>query len=103
MKNKINYLALIPIWGTVILFFWLFLKTVKQEVERKTFRLCFILSGFVGFLTIQGTILLVLVVCRLNDIAVTYTVHGYANLIAYIVGGYLLNLFSFILVNKKMA
>ena len=103
MKNKINYLALIPIWGTIILFFWLFLKTAKQEVERKAFRLCFILSGFVGFLTIQGTILLVLVVCRLTDIEVTDTVYGYANLIAYIVGGYLLNLFSFILVNKKMA
>ena len=35
MNKKINYLAIIPIFGTVILFLWLFIKMAKQKINKK--------------------------------------------------------------------
>ena len=37
MNKKMNYLAIIPIFGTIILLFWLFIKMVKQEINKKKF------------------------------------------------------------------
>ena len=34
MKKIINYLAIIPIFGTVILFLWLFIKMAKQKINK---------------------------------------------------------------------
>lgn len=39
MNKKLNYLAVIPVFGTVILLFWLFIKLIKNEIAKKSIML----------------------------------------------------------------
>lgn len=99
MNKKINYLAIIPIFGTVILFLWLFIKMAKQKINKKKFNAYFISSALFGFLSILITILLLNFINSLVDIS--NFINSYGILVAFIVGGYLMNLFTFTLINKK--
>ena len=99
MNRKMYFLAILPIWGSIILLFWLFIKMVKQEINKKKFDAYFISSALFGFLSILVTILLLNFVNSLIDI--TNFINSYGLLIAFIVGGYLMNLFTFTLINKK--
>ena len=94
-----NFLAILPIGGSIILLFWLFIKMVKREINKKKFDAYFISSALFGFLSILVTILLLNFVNSLIDI--TNFINSYGLLIAFIVGGYLMNLFTFTLINKK--
>ena len=44
MNKKLNYLAIVPIYGTVVLLVWLFIKMAKQEINKKKFYAYFIRS-----------------------------------------------------------
>lgn len=99
MNKKINYLAIIPIFGTIILLFWLFIKMAKQEINKKKFRAYFISSALFGFLSILITILFLNFINSLVDIS--NFINSYGILVAFIVGGYLMNLFTFTLINKN--
>lgn len=99
MNKKNNCLAIIPIFGTVILFFWLFIKMTKQKINKNKFNAYFISSALFGFLSILITILFLNFINSLVDIS--NFINSYGILVAYIVGGYLMNLFTFTLINKK--
>lgn len=99
MNKKINYLAIIPIFGTVILFLWLSIKMAKQKINKKKFNAYFISSALFGFLSILITILFLNFINSLVDIS--NFINSYGILVAFIVGGYLMNLFTFTLINKK--
>lgn len=99
MNKKINCLAIIPIFGIVILFFWLFIKMTKQKINKNKFNAYFISSALFGFLSILITILFLNFINSLVDIS--NFINSYGILVAYIVGGYLMNLFTFTLINKK--
>ena len=99
MNEKINYLAIIPVYGTVFLLFWLFVKMVKQEINKKKFHAYFLSCGLVGFLSILVVVLLLNFINSLINI--TNFIDRYGMVVAFIIGGYLMNLFSFILINKK--
>lgn len=99
MNKKINYLAIIPIYGTVILLFWLFIKMIKQEINKKKFHAYFISSALFGFLSILIAILFLNFINSLTDI--TNFINSYGIIVAFLVGGYLMNLFTFSLINKK--
>lgn len=99
MNKKINYLAIIPIFGTVILLLWLFIKMIREEINKKKFHAYFISSALFGFLSILVAILLLNFINSLIDIS--SFIESYGILIAFIVGGYLMNLFTFTLINKK--
>lgn len=99
MNKKINCLAIIPIFGTAILFFWLFIKMTKQKINKNKFNAYFISSALFGFLSILITILFLNFINSLVDIS--NFINSYGILVAYIVGGYLMNLFTFTLINKK--
>ena len=99
MNKKINYLAIIPIFGTVILFLWLYIKMEKQKINKKKFNAYFISSALFGFLSILITILFLNFINSLVDIS--NFINSYGILVAFIVGGYLMNLFTFTLINKK--
>lgn len=99
MNKKMNYLAIMPVYGTVILLFWLFIKMVKQEINKKKFHAYFISSTLFGFLSILVVILLLNFINSLTDI--TSFINSYGIIIAFIVGGYSMNLFTFTLINKK--
>lgn len=99
MKKKMNYLAIIPIFGTVILLFWLFIKMIRSEIDKKKFNAYFISCTLLGFLAI---LIIILFLNFINSlIETTSFINNYGILIAFVVGGYLMNLFTFVLINKK--
>ena len=99
MNKKINYLAIIPIYGTIILLLWLFIKMTKQEINKKKFHAYFISSALFGFLSVLIMILFLNFINSLVDI--TDFINNYGMLFAFILGGYLMNIFTFTLINKK--
>ena len=99
MNKKMNYLVIIPIFGTVILLLWLFIKMVKQEINKERFHTYLISSALFGFLFILIVILFLNFINSLVDI--TNFINSYGILLAFVIGGYLMNLFTFTLINKK--
>lgn len=99
MNKKINLLIIIPIYGTIILMIWLFIKMIKEEINKKIFYAIFISSALFGFLSILITILFLNIINSLTNI--TYFIDNYGILFSFIIGGYLMNLFTFILINRK--
>ena len=99
MNKKVKFLSIVPIFGTVILLLWLFVKVTKHKVNKKKFHAYFISSALFGFVSILATILFLNFINSLVDI--TNFIDSYGILVAFIVGGYLMNLFSFTLINKR--
>lgn len=99
MNKKLNYLALAPIFGTVILLFFLFIKTVKGEMYVRKFHAYFVSCALFGFLSLLLSIPFVSVIGSIFHL--TSLVEGDGLVLAFILGGYLMNAFTFILVNKK--
>ncbi len=99
MNKKMNYLVIIPVFGAVILLLWLFIKMAKQEINKKKFHTYFISSALFGFLSILVTILLLNFVNSLTNI--TNFIDSYGIVVSFVVGVYLMNLFTFTLINKK--
>ena len=99
MNKKINLLIIIPIYGTIILMIWLFIKMIKEEIKKKIFYAIFISSALFGFLSILITILFLNIINSLINIK--YFIDNYGILFSFIIGGYLMNLFTFILINRK--
>lgn len=99
MDKKTNYLAIIPILGSVILFLWLYIKLLKHEINTKKFLACFISSALLGFLSIVVVMLFLYFINYLFDIKIF--IENYGMIVAFVIGGYLLNLFSFVSINKN--
>lgn len=99
MDKKTNYLAIIPIFGSVILFLWLYIKLLKHEINTKKFLACFISSALLGFLSIVVVMLFLYFINYLFDIKIF--IENYGMIVAFVIGGYLLNLFSFVSINKN--
>ena len=94
-----NYFAVIPIWGAIILLVWLFVKALKQEINRKRFNTCLMSSALVGFISIMVVVLLLKLIDTAVDIS-DFT-SRYGVIVSFVAGGYLMNLFTFLLINKK--
>lgn len=99
MNKKINLLIIILIYGIIILMIWLFIRMIKEEINKKIFYAIFISSALFGFLSILITILFLNIINSLTNI--TYFIDNYGMLFSFIIGGYLMNLFTFILINRK--
>ena len=99
MNKKMNYLAFIPVFGAVVLLFWLFIKVARGEINKKKFNAYFFSSGLFGFLSVLVSVLFLNFIYSL--IGIRNFIENYGLLIAYIVGGYSMNLFTFALINKK--
>jgi hypothetical protein len=98
-KKELNYLIILPLYGTCILFFYLFVKVIKNEINRNKMFLYLMCSAFFGFLSI----LVVALFLRFieNVFGITDFFELYGMIFAFIIGGYFLNIFSFTLINKN--
>lgn len=99
MNKKMNYLAIFPILGSFVLLFWLFIKAIKDQINKKIFMTFFFSIGLFSVL-----VMLVVVLCINFIYSLTGTndfLSNYGPMIAYIITGYLMNLFTFILINKE--
>ena len=72
---------------------------VKQEINKKKFHAYFISSALFGFLSILITILFFNFINSLTDI--TNFINSYGILVAFLVGGYLMNLFTLLWLIKN--
>lgn len=75
------------------------MKMVKQEMNKKKFRAYFTSSVLFGFLSILIIILFLNFINSLTDII--NFINSYGILVAFISSAYLMNLFTFTLINKK--
>lgn len=98
MNKKINYLSILPIYGTAILLFLMFIQMVKKQINKKWFSAFFISCSLFGFLSI---LILILFMNFLNSISdISNFISSYGMLVVFIAAGYLLNLYSFYIFNK---
>ena len=103
MNKEMNWLVLIPAWGTVILYFWLFLKMRKGYIDGKKLKLYFFLSGLVGIVSTLLCVISIVFLSSLIDMTNLLSATGpiFLQLITTIVAGYIVNIFTFILINVK--
>ena len=103
MNKEMNWLVLIPAWGTVILYFWLFLKMRKVYIDGKKLKLYFFLSGLVGIVSTLLCVISIVFLSSLIDMTnlLSATDPIFLLLITTIVAGYIVNIFTFILINVK--
>ena len=98
MDKKLKKLSIIPFLSSFVAFVWLSFKVLKREVNKKTYvKYCigfFLLSAF----TVLFTALLLYLLNQLFNIAKFMLNGGLA--VVYIFNGYLMNLFTIILLNK---
>lgn len=99
MNKKANYLAVVPVFGSVILLFWLFIKTIRREIDVKEFAACFASGGIIGFASILISVLLFKFV---NTLLESSFLDSYGLALGFVLGGYFMNLFTFTMVNKKL-
>lgn len=62
MNKDMNYLAVIPLYGAVILMAWLFIKGMRHEVHFKKAVKYFFLCGLIGVASMVVVALLALLV-----------------------------------------
>ena len=97
MSRKLKYFGVIPLYGAIIVWFSLFIKVLKQEVDKKKFSKyfwrCGLLSGFLFLALMLGLVL----ISKMVDIN-GYI--GYGIIMVVIIGGYLINLATFKALNK---
>lgn len=99
MKKKMNFLAVIPIYGTVIIMLWMFVQTIKQRIPMKRFVVYLASTALAGFLSILFSILLFIFIGKLFLTSTLINEHGIV--MGFVLGGYLLNLFTFTMINKQ--
>lgn len=99
MNKDMNYLAVIPLYGAVILMAWLFIKGMRHEVHFKKAVKYFFLCGLIGVASMVVVALLALLVNSL--VAEPNFFVKYFRLFILLIGGYIMNIFSFLLINKK--
>ncbi len=97
MSRKLNYLAAVPLYGTVVLWLLLFWRVVRQEISKKKFNTYFWRCGLLGGFIYIALMLGLVVVSKVVDIK-EYI--GYGILVVLVIGGYLLNLITFKTLNK---
>lgn len=98
MNKRLNCLALLPLYGSIILLFWIFTRVMKHEISIKKFYKYVISCGLFGGLSFFVLMLFLFFINTLVDITNYF---GYGILIVAVLGGYLFNLFTFSLVNKR--
>ena len=45
MNKKMNFFAILPLYGSIIALIWLFIKSIKKEINKKKFNLYFYSCG----------------------------------------------------------
>ena len=100
MNKKMNYLAAIPIYGSVIIMFWLFIKTVKKEINMKQLSAYLLSSALIGFFSILVSVLFFKFIGTF--FGNSNFINNYGVILGLVLGGYLMNLFTFAMVNKRI-
>ena len=97
MDKKLSYLRYIPLYGTIIVIFVLFVKAVKKELNYSKFMKLFFK---IGFMTAGIILPLQLLLIVINNYVIRISL-PIIFLVTIFLGGYLMNYFAFKMINKK--
>ena len=98
MNKKLNYLSIIPLYGTIILLIYLYILSIKGDISKKKFAKSFFVCGIISALC---WFLVLLIVTLFSKENIEYVYNSNLIIIVFIIAGYLINLFTFYYLNKK--
>lgn len=98
MNKKLKYLSIIPLYGTCILFVYLFILSLKDKISKKNFFKSFILCAIVSAICWYMVMMIVYIV---SEKLIYFDFHSIGVIITMIIGGYIINAFTFKYVDIK--
>lgn len=98
MNKKIKWLSIVPLYGTCILLIYLFVLSIKHKISKGKFFMVFWITAFVSSMLFY---LIVILAYIFSKKIIQFDFNKYGAIVAIIIGGYLMNAFTFIYVDKK--
>lgn len=98
MNKKLNYLSIIPLYGTCVLFVYLFILSLKDKISKRNFFKSFILCAFISAICWYMVMMIVYIV---SEKLIHFDFNTIGLIITMIVGGYIINAFTFTYINIK--
>lgn len=98
MNKKLNYLSIIPLYGTCVLFVYLFILSLKDKISKRNFFKSFIFCAFSSAICWYMVMMIVYIV---SEKLIHFDFNTIGLIITMIVGGYIINAFAFIYINIK--
>lgn len=92
MDKKLKYLFVIPLYGTCILFIYLFVLSLKDKISKKNFYKTFIICAIVS--TICWYIIM-MIIYIISKKLIYFDFNNLGIFITMIIGGYMMNAFAF--------
>lgn len=98
MNKKLKYLSIIPLYGTCILFVYLFILSLKDKISKKNFFIIFFICAIVSAICWYMVMMIVYIV---SEKLIHFDFNSIGVIITLIIGGYIINAFAFKYVDIK--
>ena len=98
MNKKLNYLSILPLYGTCILYVYLFILSLKNKISKKKFFRSFIFCAIVSAICWYMVMMVVYIV---SEKLIHFDFNSVGLIITIIIGGYIINAFNFKYVDIK--
>lgn len=98
MNKKLKYLSIIPLYGTCVLFVYLFILSLKDKISKKKFFKSFFICAIVSAICWYMVMMIVYIV---SEKLIRFDFTSVGLIISMIIGGYIINAFTFKYVDIK--
>lgn len=98
MNKKLKYLSIIPLYGTCILFIYLFVLNLKARISKKKFFQTFIICAIVSAVCWYMVMMIMYI---MSEKIIAFDFNSVGIILTMIIAGYMMNAFSFIYVDKN--
>lgn len=92
MNKKLKYLSIIPLYGTCILFVYLFILSLKDKISKKKFFKSFFICATVSAICWYLVMMIVYIV---SEKIIHFDFNTIGLILTMIIGGYIINVFTF--------
>ena len=98
MNKNLKYLSIIPLYGTCILFVYLFILSLKNKISKKNFFKSFISCAIISAICWYMVMMIVYIV---SQKIIHFDFNTIGLILTMIIGGYIINVFTFKYVDAK--
>lgn len=98
MNKKLKYLSIIPLYGTCVLFVYLFILSLKDKISKKKFFKSFFICAIFSAICWYMVMMIVYIV---SEKLIHFDFNSVGLIISMIIGGYIINAFTFKYVDIK--
>lgn len=98
MNKKLKYLSIIPLYGTCILFVYLFILSLKDKISKKNFSKSFFICATVSAICWYMVMMIVYIA---SEKLIHFDFNTIGLIITMIIGGYMMNAFTFKYIDIK--